>query len=74
MFQLITDFGFGFPGDYQIKTQSEYTDVYYYLLGYRSSKAAAVVPEWLGRSCQLYLYTCITAVMANQTDIRVAMK
>ena len=32
-----------------MKYQSEVSDVYFYVLGYRSSKAAAIVPEWMGK-------------------------
>ena len=46
--QLITDFGWGFTGDIQVKSQSETSDVFYYNMGYRSDKAKAVVPEWMG--------------------------
>lgn len=45
---LITDFGFGVTGDIQMKSQSKTNDVYFYLLGYRSKKAAPLIPEWLG--------------------------
>ena len=47
---MITDFGFGTTGDLQLKSQSNYTDVYFYILGYRSAAAAVVIPEWLGES------------------------
>ncbi len=47
---MITDVGFGITGDEQLKSQSNYTDVYYYIMQYRSTKAAAIIPEWLGKS------------------------
>jgi len=46
--KIITDFGFGTNGDVQIKDQSRYTDVYHYVLGYRTTKADMFVPQWMG--------------------------
>jgi len=46
--KLITDFGFGAGGDVQIKHQSKYNDVYYYVLGYRGKTAGAMYPDWMG--------------------------
>ena len=53
--QIITDVGFGYSGDLVYKSQAEVADVYNYVLGYRSAKAAVIVPEWLGK----YPYTQI---------------
>lgn len=45
---MITDVGFGYPTDSQIKMHSDHADSYYWVFGFRGDNHSALLPEWMG--------------------------
>lgn len=54
---MVTDAGFGYAADAQAKHQSQTSDSFFYVFGFRSTNASRLIPEWMGSSILLFVDT-----------------